>query len=150
MAYILWPAIVLLTIIIQARVSLFDVQPSFTSALAYYAGIRKGELRGIFFGSLIGTIEDSLSATFLGPNLLSKGLVGYFSSFIYSGFFRWTPFLGIIAILFLTAMDSTVVFVLRSIFDKTPVDIKVAVFVVTIQSIINAPLGIFLKPRNVY
>ncbi|MEW6674512.1 MAG: hypothetical protein AB1348_00570 [Nitrospirota bacterium] len=148
-AYIRWTSIILLTFLIQGKVSLFDIPPNFTSVLAYYAGIRNGETKGMFLGSLIGIIEDSLSATFLGPSLLSKGLVGYFSSFMSGSFFRWTPLLGIIGISILTLVDSIVVLISRGIFDRMPVSIGAAVFIVTIQSMINAPLGIFLRPKNV-
>lgn len=151
MMYFFWTTIIFLTfiIIIQGSVSLFDVTPNLTAVLACYAGIRKGEVKGMFFGSLIGIVEDSLSGAFLGPNLLSKGLLGYFSSFVYSRFFIWTPLLGILSIFVLTSIDSTVVFISRSIFDRMPVSIGAAVFIVAIQSLLNAPLGIFLKPKDV-
>lgn len=150
MIYILWAAIIFFMFIIQTqgKVLLFGVSPNFTAVLAYYAGIRKGGVRGMFFGSLIGVVEDSLSATFLGPNLLSKGLVGYFSSFMSGSFFRWTPFLGAIAISVLTLVDNVFVFVSRSFFDKMPTSIQAAVFIGAIQSLINAPLGIFLRPKE--
>jgi rod shape-determining protein MreD len=149
MIYLLWAAIIFLTLIIQGSVSLFDVTPNLTVVLACYAGIRKREVKGMFFGSLIGIIEDSLSGAFLGPNLLSKSLVGYLSSFIYSRFFIWTPLLGIISISVLTLIDSSVVFMSRSIFNKMPVSIGAAVFIIAIQSLSNAPLGIFLRPKNI-
>jgi len=148
MIYLLWAAITFLTFIIQGSVSLFDVTPNLTVVLACYAGIRKKEFKGMFFGSLIGIVEDSLSGTFLGPNLLSKGLVGYLSSFVYSRFFIWTPLLGIISIFVLTSIDSTVVFISRSFFDKIPVSTGSAAFIIAIQSLLNAPLGIFLKPKD--
>lgn len=149
MIYLLWAAIIFLTLIIQGSVSLFDVTPNLTVVLACYAGIRKREVKGMFFGSLIGIIEDSLSGAFLGPNLLSKSLVGYLSSFIYSRFFIWTPLLGIISISVLTLIDSSVVFMSRSIFNKMPVSIGAAVFIIAIQSLSNAPLGIFFRPKNI-
>ena len=149
MIYLLWAAIIFLTLIIQGSVSLFDVTPNLTVVLACYAGIRKREVKGMFFGSLIGIIEDSLSGAFLGPNLLSKSLVGYLSSFIYSRFFIWTPLLGIISISVLTLIDSSVVFMSRSIFNKMPVSIGASVFIIAIQSLSNAPFGIFLRPKNI-
>lgn len=149
MTYILWAAIILLTLIIQGRLSLFDVTPNFTSVLAYYAGIREGGMRGLFLGSIIGTVEDSLSGTFLGPNLLSKGLVGYFSSFMSGSFFRWTPILGIIGISVLTVIDSTLVFMARSFFDRMPASVGAAILMIAIPPLINAPLGIFLRPKDV-
>jgi rod shape-determining protein MreD len=150
MKYLLWASIIFLTFIIQESVSLFNVTPDFTVVLVFYMGIRKGEVTGIFFGSLIGIVEDSLSGALLGPNLLSKGLVGYLSSSIYSRFFIWTPLLGIISISALTLIDSSIVFISRSIFDKIPVSIGAAVFAIAIQSLLNAPLGILLRPKDTH
>ena len=148
MRYFLWSAIIFLTFIMQGSVAPFDVTPNLTAVLACYVGIRKGEVRGILFGSLIGILEDSLSGALLGPNLLSKGLIGYLSYFISSRIFIWTPFLGIISISALTLIDSSVVFISRSIFDKMPVGIGAAFFTIAIQSLLNAPLGVFLRPKD--
>jgi rod shape-determining protein MreD len=148
MTYVIWTTIIFLTFIIQGSISIFDVTPNLTVVLAYYAGIRKKEVKGIFFGSLIGIVEDSLSGAFLGPNLLSKGLIGYFSSFVYRGVFIWTPLLGIISISVLTLIDGIIILVSRSIFDRMPVSIGAAVFIVAMQSLLNAPLGILLRPKD--
>jgi rod shape-determining protein MreD len=150
MKYLLWASIIFLTFIIQESVSLFNVTPNLTVVLVFYVGIRKGEVTGIFFGSLIGIVEDSLSGALLGPNLLSKGLAGYLSSLIYSRFFIWTPLLGIISISALTLIDSSIVFISRSIFDKIPVSIGAAFFAIAIQSLLNAPLGILLRPKDTH
>jgi rod shape-determining protein MreD len=149
MIYVLWAVIIFLTFIVQGSISLFDVTPNLTVILACYAGIKKGEVKGMFIGSLIGIIEDSISGSFFGPHLLSKGLIGYLSSLIYSRFFIWTPLLGIISIAALTLTDSVMVFLSRSIFDKMPVHIGAAAFIIIVQSLLNAPLGLLLKPRSV-
>jgi rod shape-determining protein MreD len=148
MRYLLWAAAIFLTFVIQGRVSLFGATPNFTSVLAYYAGVKKGESKGIVIGSFIGILEDSLSGTFLGPNLLSKGLVGYLSSSLSGSFFRWTPLLGIIGISVLTALDSTSVFVSRSFFGEIPASTQTAVIMIAIKSLINAPLGMLLRPKG--
>jgi len=148
MRYVLWAVVIFFTFLIQGKLSFFGATPNFTSALAYYAGIRKGESSGIFFGSFIGIVEDSLSGTFIGPNLLSKGLVGYLSSSLSGSFFRWTPLLGIIGISVLTLIDSVSVFVSRSFFYEIPASAQAAVFIIAIKSLINAPLGIFLRPKG--
>jgi rod shape-determining protein MreD len=134
--------------IIQGSISIFDVTPNFTAILVCYTGIKKREGQGMLLGSLTGIIEDNLSSPFLGPNLLSKGLIGYLSSFIYSRFFVWTPVLGMISISVLTIADGVVVLMARSIFDIMPVSFEAAAFVITIQSLLNAPFGIFLKPKK--
>lgn len=146
MKYVFWALVVTSVFILQGSISLFDITPNLTAALAFYAGIKKREIKGMFLGSLIGILEDSLSGPFLGPNLLGKGLVGYLSSFIYSRFFVWTPLLGIISISVLTLTDGLVVFMSRSMFDKTPVTGGSAALIIIFQSLLNAPLGIFLRP----
>ena len=148
MKYVLWVLIIFFIFTLQGSISLFDITPNLTAALACYAGIKKREIKGMFLGSLIGVIEDSLSGPFLGPNLLSKGLLGYLSSFIYSRFFVWTPLLGIISISVLTLTDGFIVFMSRSIFDKMPANSGAAAFIIILQSLLNAPLGIFLKPKD--
>jgi rod shape-determining protein MreD len=149
MAYLLWAVIIFCTLIIQGSISLFDITPNLTAILACYAGVRGKEIKGMFLGALIGIVEDSLSGAFLGPNLLSKGLVGYLSSLIYCRFFVWTPLLGVISISLLTFIDGFIVFVSRSLFDKMPVGIGTAVFIIAMQSIMNAPLGMLLRPKNI-
>jgi rod shape-determining protein MreD len=149
MTYVLWTGIILFTFFIEERISVFHVAPNFAALLVYYAGIRKGKLEGLFLGSIVGTVEDSLSGTFLGPNLLSKGIIGFFSSFMSGSFFRWTPLLGAIGIGVLTMVDNTIVFTTRSFFDRMPTGFKAAAFKIIIQSLINIPLGLFLKPKNI-
>jgi rod shape-determining protein MreD len=149
MTYVLWAGIILFTFFIEERISVFHVAPNFAALLVYYAGIRKGKLEGLFLGSIVGTVEDSLSGTFLGPNLLSKGIIGFFSSFMSGSFFRWTPLLGAIGIGVLTMVDNTIVFTTRSFFDRMPTGFKAAAFKIIIQSLINIPLGLFLKPKNI-
>jgi len=148
MIYLLWAVITFFILIIQSSVSLFDVAPNLTVVVASYAGIRKGQIKGMLLGALIGIVEDSLSGAFLGPHFLSKGLIGYLSSVIYGKLFIWTPMLGVIAISVLTLMDSSVVFILRSIFDRMPVSFGAAAFIITIQLLFNAPLGILLRPKK--
>jgi rod shape-determining protein MreD len=149
MTYVLWAGIILFTFFIEERISVFHVAPNFAALLVYYAGIRKGKLEGLFLGSIVGTVEDSLSGTFLGPNLLSKGIIGFFSSFMSGSFFRWTPLLGAIGIGVLTMVDNTIVFTTRSFFDRMPTGFGAAAFKIIIQSLINIPLGLFLKPKNI-
>jgi rod shape-determining protein MreD len=146
MIYLLWIVIVFLTVVIQTSISLFDITPNLTVVLAFYAGIKYGDIKGMFIGAFIGIIEDSLSGTILGPNLLSKGLVGYTSSFLYSRFFLWTPILGMVSISLFTFADSFTVFLLRSIFNRMPTGTGAAFIIILIQSLFNAPLGLLLKP----
>ena len=148
MIYLLWAFIFFLALIMQGSLSLFDIMPNFTVLLAFYAGIKYGDIRGLTVGAVMGIVEDSLSGAFIGPNLLSKGLVGYMSSFLYQKFFVWSPLLGTISVAMFTFADSLTVFFLRSIFDRMPVSAGAALLIIVVQSLLNAPFGLFLKPRK--
>jgi rod shape-determining protein MreD len=148
MIYLLWAAILLFAFVLQGSISFFDISPNLTVILACYAGIKKREVNGMLIGSVIGIIEDSLSGAFLGPHLLSKGLIGYLSSLTYSRFFIWTPLLGIITMSVLTFIDGLIIFASRSIFDRMPAGFLVALFMIVIQSLLNAPFGFILRPKT--
>jgi len=148
MIYVLWAAIILLTVLIQGSVSLIHIKLNLTVILVCYIGMKRGEVPGMFFGAFIGLIEDIISGILIGPNILSKGLIGYLSSSLYKKLFIWTPLIGAINIFSLTFLDSSIVFILRSIFDKIPVDIGTALFIIIVQSLVNAPLGIFIRPKD--
>jgi rod shape-determining protein MreD len=149
MIYLLWAVVFFLALIMQGSLSLFDIVPNFTVLAAFYAGIKYGDIRGLAIGAVAGIIEDSLSGAFIGPNLLSKGLVGYLSSFLYQRFFVWNPLLGTISVAMVTFADGLTVFFLRSLFDRMPVGAGAALLIIVVQSLLNAPLGLFLKPGKV-
>lgn len=150
MRYLVWAGAILLTFFLQSRVSVLDIPPDLTAILVFYAGIRHGETKGLLTGVLIGALEDSISSSIIGPNLLGKGMVGFSASFFISGgVFRWTPVLGIVALSFLTFLDNSIVYLSRSIFDKMPAPPASALFIAVMQSLINAPAGIFIRPKHV-
>lgn len=149
MKYVLWPIAVFLCFFLQGRVSVLGVSPDLTVLLVYYLGMRYGEKKGLLLGMAIGALEDSVSSSIIGPNMLSKGIIGFSSSFFISGgFLRWTPFLGLIAVSFLTVADNAIIFLSESIFDKMPAAPSYAVFVAIMQSLLNAIAGVLIRPRH--
>ncbi len=149
MKYILWPIAVFFCFFLQGRVSVLGVSPDLTVLLVYYLGMRYGETKGLLFGVIIGALEDSISSSIIGPNMLSKGIIGFSSSFFISGgFLRWTPFLGLIAVSFLTVIDNAVIFLAESIFDRMPAAPSYALLVAIMQSLLNAIAGVFIRPRH--
>ena len=46
MIYFLWAAVFFLALIIQGSLSLFDITPNLTVLLAFYAGVKYGDIRG--------------------------------------------------------------------------------------------------------
>ncbi len=139
---------VLAAFIVQTKLSLFGVSPDLTAVAAYYFGIKNGATKGMSLGSLVGIIEDSISGNILGPNLLGKGVIGFFSSFSSGSVFRWTPFLGMVSIFLLTVLDGVIVFLSRSLFQTPPTSLGAGLLILAVQGLLNLPLGFFIRPRN--
>jgi len=148
--YLLWALIIFLAFLLQSNISILAVPPNLTALVVYFIGIRHGRTQGLLSGGLIGALEDSLATGMLGPNMLSKALVGFLSaSFISGNFLIWTPLSGTIAAALLTFADNAVVFLSLTLFDKLPTHPSAALFTATMQSLMNAPAGIFMRPKNV-
>lgn len=149
MKYIYWAIITILSFVIQGQVSVFGISPDMTALLAYYAGIRHGETKGMFIGVLIGLLQDISSPSIIGPNLLAKGMIGFFSSlFISGGIFRWTPLFGVIALCLLTVLDNAVVFWSTSVFDSAQTTLSSFAYIAVMQALLNACAGIFIRPKH--
>ncbi|HUO77606.1 MAG TPA: hypothetical protein VMU21_08500 [Thermodesulfovibrionales bacterium] len=140
---------VALAFLLQTKISFLGVSPDLTAAVAYYFGITGGSTKGVLFGSLIGVIEDSVGGNILGPNLLGKGMVGFFSSFMSGSLFRWTPFLGVVSLVILTLTDGSIILLSRAIFDAMPTSMSSGIFTLFMQGLFNGIIGIFIRPRNV-
>ena len=149
MSYLLWALVFFVAFLFQAKISILSVAPNITALLAYYAGIKYGQNKGVLFGLLTGAIEDSLSSPILGPNMLGKGLIGFSASFFISGgIFVWTPLLGMLGIALLTFVDNSAVFLSLSIFDKPPTNPATALFITIMQALLNSAAGMFIKPAH--
>ena len=140
---------VILAFLLQIKISILGVSPDLTAAVAYYFGITGGSTKGVLFGSLIGAIEDSVGGSILGPNLLGKGLVGFFSSFMSGSPLRWTPLLGIVSLAILTLMDGSIILLSRAIFDTMPTSLSSGILTLLGQGLFNGVMGTFIRPRNV-
>lgn len=140
---------IIVALIVHSQVSLWGVAPNFTVVVAYTAGIYSGPSKGILLGSVVGILEDSVSGNILGPNLLGKGIAGFLASFSSGSLFRWTPLLGMLSLFTLTVMDGAIVFLSRTIFESAPSPPSGVVVAVLMQAILNAIIGMFIRPRNV-
>lgn len=140
---------VMLAFLLQIKISILGISPDLTAAVAYYFGITGGSTKGVLFGSLIGAIEDSVGGSILGPNLLGKGLVGFFSSFMSGSPLRWTPLLGIVSLAILTLMDGSIILLSRAIFDAMPTSLSSGILTLLGQGLFNGVIAIFIRPRNV-
>jgi rod shape-determining protein MreD len=146
--YLWFISSVFLAFLLQSSISVLEIFPNLTLLVVYYIGMRHGSTKGILTGVIIGAVEDSLSSAILGPNMLAKGMVGLFSaSFISGSMLIWTPILGVIAAALLTFTDNAVAFLSVSLFYNLPTNPSSALFIAIMQSIMNAPAGIFIRPK---
>lgn len=140
--------IVILSFIIQTKVSVFGISPDFSIAIVYYLGINKGAAYGMAAGSLIGSIADSLAGGILGPNLLGKGIAGFFPPLLFGTLFRWTPLAGMLGIFLITVLSGSVVFLSKTMFETMPAPPSKAILILLMQGLLNSAIGAFLRPEN--
>ncbi|MGD0886413.1 MAG: rod shape-determining protein MreD [Thermodesulfovibrionales bacterium] len=139
---------IVLSLILQTKVSIFGIAPEPMVIAAYYVGINATARKGMLVGSLMGVIEDSAVGGMIGPNLLGKGLVGFFSSSLFGGVFRWTPLLGMLVVFSLTIMDGFIVFLSQTFYETPPAPWSKVILTIIIQGLVNAAIGGFIKPKN--
>ncbi|MEE9523140.1 MAG: rod shape-determining protein MreD [Thermodesulfovibrionales bacterium] len=143
-----WTLIVAVLIVIKTNVTLFGVSLNLTVLIPFYFGLKRSPEKGLLAGVIVGLVEDSLSNTILGPNILSKGTVGMLSSLLSGRFFIWTPLFGIAACFAMSFLDVLIVYMSRELFFVNPGMFKHAAMRMFIQSLINAPIGYFIRPKD--
>ncbi|HTR45178.1 MAG TPA: hypothetical protein VMH06_05655 [Thermodesulfovibrionales bacterium] len=133
-------------LVLQTTVTFYGLSPALTTLVAYYVGISSGAAKGTLFGSLLGMVEDSISGGMIGPNLLGKGMVGLFSSFLSGGPFRWSPLLGTLALFILTVLEGVLVFIVKGVYEALPAPPARAALILALQGALNACAGVLIKP----
>ena len=161
MVSFVWVFFTAFVLLLQPKLALFDCPLNLTLALVYVFGIKTAsyqpaasgsddvtpEIRSTLFGAGVGLIEDAMIGSIIGPNLLSKGLVGFMSSIVYRDiFFQWESVLGGVVLSVFTLLDGLVVVAARQLFSNTAIGGPSVVELVIIQAIMNIPIGLVLKP----
>jgi rod shape-determining protein MreD len=143
---VLLVVVAIVALSLESRLTVFGVRPNVTALLAYYSGLKKGPLKGILFGAFLGMAEDGLSGSVLGPNLLASGAVGFLASYAAEGFLSWTPFLGLLSVFFLTALDGALAFASLAVFTGPPAPLVTAALITLGQAALNSFFGPFVRP----
>lgn len=138
--------LITLCFVLETQLSVLGIRPNLTVLPVYYVGLRHGAVRGLLFGALMGIVADSIGGGLLGPNMLSKGTVGFLASFMRGGLFTWTPLLGLLAVAALTLVDGALAFASVAVFAQVPVTLPQAALVASGQAGANAIAGAFIKP----
>jgi hypothetical protein len=160
-AVVIWIFLASLAILVQPMITVFDFPLNLTIVLVYVFAIKapplqsastsftdvKAEIRGSAFGVGIGLIEDAMSGSILGLNVLSKGLIGFISSILFRDiFFQWTPAIGCAVIFALTIIDGLILILTSHFIAGTPVRGFEVVEMLLVQALLNFPLGFIIRP----
>lgn len=155
-----WVCAASLAILFQPKITIFDFPLNLTIILVYAFAIMapplqsasmsftdvSAEIRGSSFGAAIGLIEDAMSGTIPGLNVLSKGLIGFVSSIIYRDLFsQWTPLIGGIVLFVLTLVDGIIVILTGYFIAGINIGGTTAIQMIFIQAVINFLLGCLIK-----
>jgi rod shape-determining protein MreD len=143
-----WTVIITALFAVKTNITVFGTSLNLTVLVPFYFGLKKSPEKGLMIGVTVGLIEDSLSNTILGPNIISKGSIGILSSLLLGRFFVWTPLFGVLACFAITFFDSIIVYTCRELFFVQPALFKGAVVKMLVQSAFNAPIGYFIKPAD--
>jgi len=133
-------------VLIDMNVSFLGFRTDLASILAYWFGLTHSGAAGMAFGAALGSLEDSLLSSFIGPGLLSVGMIGYMASFFSHTFFRWTPLLGFLVAALLTFFGGMAEFASLSIFDDLEHAFLGGLPLLLFQSIMNGTLAVFFRP----
>lgn len=148
MKRVLFILLMILAFVFETKVMVLGIRLNLMVIFVYYIGLKYGPSKGLAFGVFLGALEDVASGGILGPSILGKATVGYFSSSITGGVFIWSPLLGLAWILLLTIIDGSISFASLAIFSHQPLPVSKALLTVLWQGIINAPFGLIFKPKH--
>ena len=163
MALFFWIIAASAALLIQPRLAIFDYPLNLTVIVVYAYGINKAvqhsaaqgfsdisaELKSTLFGAAIGFIEDSMTGAFIGPNVLSKGMTGLVSSFVFREiFFSWDSVLGGIVLCCLTIFDDLLSLGMRLIFSDLIIGGRAVAELIVMQAVMNIPFGLLVKPAH--
>lgn len=108
--FVIYIVLAFLALVIQA--TLFTgTKPDLVLILICFYSLKFGAIRGMTYGALTGLIIDTINGYILGPNILSKALGGFLATSIREKFFNWNLFLNTVLIIFLSILDSLVVYI---------------------------------------
>src|SRR5208283_1246749 len=155
-----WIFLTVLVFLLQTQCSFFWDFSNLTVILVYYFGLKscqrnadrdfsgsKSEFESVAFGVIIGLMEDVISGSIIGPGLLSKGLLGLMTPVVFTDMiFKWTPLWGAIIVVIFTLFDAMVMVSSRMMFTGVHVTAAILFQAMCVQSVLNIPFGILLRP----
>ena len=114
-AFLFYLFLALLALSVQA--TLFKItKPDFVLVLVCFYAIRHGQVRGMTYGAFTGLLIDSASGFILGPNILSKFLIGFMICSIRHKLFQWNIISSTVMIALFSLADIFLVYLCLKMF----------------------------------
>lgn len=146
--YSLWALTLIAVLVIESKIRIVGIQLNLLVLLAYFAGLRHGPVKGLFYGAALGILADSVAGGMLGPRMFSLGTVGYMASFLTGRLFTWTPMLGFFAVAALTMLDGLLSYASLLIFGAEATSLGHSAIIIFWQAAMNAFIGPCIRPEN--
>lgn len=144
-----WIAVLIIAAFVaESRFTPFGAGLNLTVLFAYWAGIKYGPVHGTLAGAAIGAVADSTAGGILGPFMLSKATAGYMASFLRGGLFMWSPVLGVIGIMVITALDGLIAYTCYSVFGQGSAGLGSVSTTIILQAAMNFWAGLLLRPED--
>ncbi|GAB4538160.1 MAG: hypothetical protein Fur0020_06980 [Thermodesulfovibrionia bacterium] len=106
--FIVYIIIAMLAISLQSTI-FPHIKPDLALILVCLYSLRGGEIRGMVLGAIVGLLIDSVSGFIIGPNILSKSIVGFLFNIIRQKFFFWNAFLNTLMVAIFSIIDTFIV-----------------------------------------
>lgn len=161
----IWFIGIVIVIIIQDQITIWDNQLNLTCALVFVYAIKhisktphikgywsgRGEINSAIFGAIVGGIEDILSDMILGPSMLGKSIIAWATAFVFSDIiYKWTPFMLAVVLFVFTISDSLIMITSRLIITDIEMNYLKIMEIIIIQGFVNLPIVLFIKsPREI-
>lgn len=100
--------LVLQTTLAEFVAELAGAKPDLTLLLVVGFGLLRGKKAGIGYGWVLGLLQDGLSGSLLGQNVLSKGLIGYVTGAIHRNLRDHTTITQLLVVPLVTLFDAAI------------------------------------------
>jgi hypothetical protein len=164
MALFRWMVLAALAFLVQTHLSLFSIPLNLSILVVYAFALRHlptgalrmqhavhvgPELKSTIFGAAVGLFEDILTGGIIGPQLFSKGAVGFITALTFNDLlFRWTPLLGICAVFAVHVLDGAIGMGLRVLFAHLSVGWPETLRSFGVQVLVTLPFGVLIRPSD--
>ena len=100
--------LILQTTLAEFVVELAGAKPDLILLVVLSLGLSRGKRAGIGYGWLLGLIQDVLSGSLLGQNVLSKGIIGYLTGILHRNLSDLTMISHLVIVPLATLFDAAI------------------------------------------